>query len=119
MNLLTRLGCVALAVGLLGLGVGALVAPEWSSQTYGAPTDAVTWVRAAGVRDIVLGLATLVLMPHPAALRVFLPVATLLPLGDVVLVLASDAPITATAPHASGVVAMAVLAVLVWRSTGE
>ena len=107
--LLARLGVIALGIGLLGLGAGAVLLPEWSAQTYGVPTAETTWVRATGVRDLILGLMTLALRPHPAALRRFLPLTLLLPLGDLVLVLLAGHPLSATAPHALGVVGIAVV----------
>ena len=115
MSPLARLGAAGLAAGLLGLGVGAMALPEWSAQTYGVPTDQVTWVQATGLRDLVLGLVILALLRRPAALRRILPLVIVLPLGDVVLVLLAGKGLAATAPHAAGVLALAVLTALVWR----
>ena len=106
---LVTFGTLALAVGLLGLGVGALVAPEWSSQTYGVPTAQPTWVQATGMRDLILGLALLALRPYPDAQRRLLPILLLLPLADVVLVLLADHPLSTAAPHLGGVVGIGVL----------
>ena len=112
---LARLGTVVLAIGLLGLGVGALVLPEWSAQTYGVPVEQGAWVQATGLRDLVLGLVLLALLPSPTALRRILPLVILLPLGDVAIVLLDGQPLAATAPHAVGTLAIAILAGLVWR----
>jgi phosphate/sulfate permease len=108
-NTLISFGTLALAIGLLGLGAGALVAPEWSSQTYGVPSEAPTWVRATGTRDLILGLALLALRPHPVAQRRLLPLILLLPLADLVLVLLAGHPVSAAAPHIGGVVGIGVL----------
>ena len=115
MSPLARLGTIGLAVGLLGLGIGALALPEWSAQTYGVPAEQSTWVQATGMRDLVLGLVLLALLPSPAALRRVLPLVIVLPLGDVALVLLAGQPLAATAPHVAGVLAIAVLSILVWR----
>lgn len=115
MSALARLGSAGLAVGLLGLGVGALVLPEWSAQTYGVPAEQVTWVQATGLRDLVMGLILLALLPNPAALRRIVPLVIVLPLGDVALVLLSGQPLSATAPHAAGVLAIGILTALLWR----
>ncbi len=106
---ITTLGTLALAVGLLGLGAGALIAPEWSSQTYGVPTAEPTWVQATGMRDLLLGLALLTLHRHPAAQRRLLPIILLLPLVDVVLVLRAGHSLATAAPHVGGVVGIGVL----------
>jgi hypothetical protein len=50
------------ATAFIAIGLGALLAPATSSQQYGLATkDAVTlaYVRALGVRDLVLGLLLL------------------------------------------------------------
>lgn len=112
---ITTLGTLALALGLLGLGAGALIAPEWSSQTYGVPTAEPTWVRATGTRDLLLGLALLTLHRHPAAQRRLLPILLLLPLVDVVLVLLAGHPLVTAAPHIGGVLGIGVLILAAWE----
>ncbi len=50
----------AAATAFISLGLGALAAPKTSSRQYGLATDdedALAYVRALGVRDLVLGLA--------------------------------------------------------------
>lgn len=50
----------AAATAFISLGLGALAAPKASSLQYGLATedeDALAYVRALGVRDLVLGLA--------------------------------------------------------------
>ena len=108
---ITTLGTLALAAGLLGLGLGALVAPEWSSQTYGVPTAEPTWVQATGMRDLILGLALLSLYRHRDAQRRLLPILFLLPLADVILVLLAGHPLVTAAPHLGGVLGIGVLVV--------
>lgn len=101
-----------LAVGLLGLGVGALIAPGWSSQTYGVLATEATWVRATGMRDLVLGLALLALRSAPDAQRRLLPIILLLPVADAILVLHAGQSLTSAAPHIGGMVAVGLLIAL-------
>ncbi|MEL6345877.1 MAG: DUF4267 domain-containing protein [Myxococcota bacterium] len=110
-------GVIALSLGLLALGVGALLAPAASAQGYGVPTDAATWVRATGARDLILGLMTLTLWRnHPEALRYFIPLMLILPVADVILVLIAERPLIATLPHAAGTIGIGVLSILAWKA---
>jgi hypothetical protein len=106
---LAGFGTLALAVGLIGLGVGALLAPGWSSQTYGVPAVESTWVRATGMRDLILGLVLLALRSAPDVQRRLLPIILLLPVADVVLVLLAGHSLFSAAPHIAGAVGIAVL----------
>ncbi len=52
------------ALGLIGLGVGALAAPRASAAQYGIVPDdsrALAFIRAMGVRDLVIGALLLLL----------------------------------------------------------
>ena len=52
----------AAAAGFIAIGLGALLAPATSSQQYGLATKdatALSYVRALGVRDLVIGLLLL------------------------------------------------------------
>jgi Mn2+/Fe2+ NRAMP family transporter len=109
---LAEVGLIVLAVGLLGLGVGALVAPGWSSQTFGVPATEPTWVRATGMRDLVLGLALLALRSAPDAQRRLLPIILLLPVADAILVVHAGQSLASAAPHIGGIVAVGLLIVL-------
>jgi hypothetical protein len=63
------------ALGLLGIGIGALLAPRVSAQQYGIVLDdarALAYIRAMGVRDLVL--AVLLLLLASAARRDLLAV---------------------------------------------
>jgi hypothetical protein len=105
-----------LGLGLIGLGVGAVVLPEASSHGYGVPTQESTWVTAAGLRDVSLGLMALVFRArYPDVLRFFVPLMFPIPVGDVVLVLAAGQPLFSILPHAVGTVGIAVLSVWLWR----
>ena len=53
-----------IVLGLLGIGVGALVAPRASARQYGIVLDdsrALALIRAMGVRDLVIGVLLLLL----------------------------------------------------------
>ena len=53
-----------IALGLLGIGGGALVAPRLSARQYGIAIEdvrALAFIRAMGVRDVVLGVLLLLL----------------------------------------------------------
>jgi hypothetical protein len=50
--------CILAAVGLISIGLLALVAPRRLSRSYGAEVDddsAYVFVRATGVRDLIIG----------------------------------------------------------------
>jgi hypothetical protein len=52
------------ALGLLAIGAGALVAPRAASRQYGIPFDdarALALIRAMAVRDVVIGVLLLLL----------------------------------------------------------
>jgi len=86
----TVLSAVA-ALALVGLGAGALVAPERSAQTYGIASlerDVLAYVRGLGVRDLVLGaLAALLLIAGKRnALAALFALAALAGLADFLIV---------------------------------
>ena len=105
-----------LALGLFALGLGAFVAPSFSSVSYGVPTDASAWVMATGLRDVALGAMVVGLWWGARdALKWFLPGMMLVPLGDVVIVLLHGESIVGIAPHAAGTVYIALLSWCSWR----
>jgi hypothetical protein len=107
---LLDLGTIGLALGLFGLAVHATVLPLDAAATYGVPTEGSgeVWVRAAGLRDAVLGFVVLATLRHRAARSLILGAALLLPLADVVLAL-GHAGAAATLPHVGGVLGIGVL----------
>jgi len=114
--MILRTGTALLSMGLILLGLGALFLPEFSSEGYGVPSVDGTWVGATGLRDLALGLMTLILLlRQPSALRLFLPPLLVLPLGDIVLVLLAGKPLVNTAPHVMGTLAIGALSVLAWK----
>lgn len=112
---LFQLGLGLLILGLWGLGVQVALDPVGAAQGYGVPVDpaAIPWVRAAGLRDVVLGLVLAHLWRrHPRALTGALAALCVLPLGDVWLVAGTHAAGVALLPHVLGTVAVAALALL-------
>ena len=60
------------AAGRIGIGIGMLAAPELSLRALGfsqVDQATVTVGRIAGVRDLVLGIATVAALDDPARLR--------------------------------------------------
>ena len=57
--------CGALALGISLVGLLAILAPATGSIMFGVPastTEALPWIRLAGVRDIALGLVLFAMM---------------------------------------------------------
>lgn len=110
---LLDLGTVGLSLGLLALAAHATLVPAEAAATYGIPAEGpgLAWVRAAGLRDGVLGLVVAATLRHRPVRPLVLAAALLLPLADVVLSLDHAGPM-ATLPHATGFVGIAVLLAL-------
>jgi hypothetical protein len=122
--MLGAVGAGVIGCGLVVLGVFALVDPERASGAYGVPAlglPAQTWVRAAGVRDLVLGLVFGVLLAHGDSdvLSAVAAISAIVALGDIVLVRAGR-PRTyrmrgpAVLVHSVGAVALLVVAALLY-----
>ena len=84
-------GLIALAIILIGLRF--LLSPAAAALGYGmpAPSGPTGWLAVKGVRDIVSGLFVILLMvmAPPRLLGEFMLVASLIALGDAVIVLRS------------------------------
>ena len=82
-NAFAMFGTALLSCSFLVLGATAFIPPPQAASTYGLDETSAGWMQACGMRDVVLGIATMALhATHRAALRVFLPVVLLVPLGD-------------------------------------
>ena len=116
---LLTLGTWLLGIGLIGLGIHALLDPSAASQGYGVllGDDNPGYIIAAGMRDLALGLATIgVQLRQRKALPFLLAPMLVIPLADVGLVLKyGEATMLGVAPHAVGVVGICVLLVLSLR----
>jgi Domain of unknown function (DUF4267) len=83
--------CVGAVVGLVGIGVAALVAPGMSSAQYGIVVPdrrALAFLRAMGVRDLVIGilLGLLLWAERPTALACGAAASALIALVDFAVV---------------------------------
>jgi hypothetical protein len=90
-----------IAVGIVFIGARFWWDPPAASRGFGIPnppsTGFIPWLGVKGVRDIVSGLFVFLLMAHgsPRLLGEFLLVASLIAIGDAVIVLRSGGSKTA------------------------
>lgn len=110
---------LVVALGVAGIGVGALAAPRRSAAQYGLPvTDEITlaYVRALGSRDLVLGLLFASLLAGHAPRRFLATAAGLSALSaatDFALVASTaNANRKALPLHAAGIISLLTLAAL-------
>ncbi len=111
----------AVGVGIIFLGARFLVAPKTAAAGYGVPVASATdqapgrdtypWLCVKGVRDIASGIFLLILLANrsPHLLGAFMAAATLIPVGDAVIVLRSGGS-RAAALGIHGVTAVVMLA---------
>jgi uncharacterized membrane-anchored protein YitT (DUF2179 family) len=103
--MLTTIGSVLAALigaGIIFIGARAFWAPQAASD-FGIPGTPVAdrsfqaWLRVKGVRDIASGLFVAILLANGSArlLGWFMLAATLIPVGDALIVLRSKGPKTA------------------------
>ena len=85
-----------LALAIIGIGTQYVVRPRAAARSFGLPlpedgTNTDWWLRLKGVRDITAGLAVLAFMAWgiPRAVGIILLVETVIPVGDMLLVLAA------------------------------
>ena len=87
-----------IGLGIIFIGARFLLTPEVAAAGFGLPAsaagDAGAYLTTKGVRDIVSGLFVLVLLAsgQTRALGLVLLVASLIPLGDMAVVLAHTGP---------------------------
>ena len=87
----------AIGIGILFIGARFLLAPTTAAAGFGVPAggararDAYTWLHTKGVRDIASGIFILILLANqaPHLLGAFMVSASLIPVGDMVIVLRS------------------------------
>ncbi len=114
---LTLAGLVAL--GLIGIGVGALVAPLASSRQYGIVLDdarGLAFIRAMGVRDLVIGVLVLLLVGtgRPGLLALGMAASAAVALLDFAVVSADpSARPKARLLHGAGALALLVAALVI------
>jgi len=79
------------ALGLVFIGLLALLSPAVASIMFGIPAsapDTLSWVRLAGVRDIALGLLLLavIALKQGRTTGILVLLATIVPITDVITV---------------------------------
>jgi len=94
------------AAGLIGIGLGAFVAPAFGAKGYGLPTQdavALAFMRGIGVRDISLGLSIIAveLLHSPAIGWVMLAVSPVA-FSDLLTTSRLEAPWASRIPHLLG-----------------
>jgi hypothetical protein len=110
-------GLVALA--LIGIGAGALVAPRAASRQYGIAVDdsrSLGFIRAMGVRDLLIGVLVLLLASTGRRDLLALGVAASAAIAVVDFVVVSrdaSARPAARALHGGGVIAVLVAALVI------
>jgi Domain of unknown function (DUF4267) len=101
------------ALAFLGIGAGAVLAPRFSAGQYGLPgadPAALSFVRATGARDALLGALILTSLGDRAALRRTLAWSSLVGLADAAIVFARRGPQLQHAVHLGGFAALALAA---------
>jgi len=90
-----------IGVGIILLGARFLLAPQAAATGYGVPVQPARaqapfgnpypWLYVKGIRDIASGIFLLILLANraPHLLGAFMAAATLIPVGDAVIVLRS------------------------------
>jgi hypothetical protein len=102
------------AAAMIAIGVGGIVYPKESARGYGIPADddaGATYVRAAALRDVALGLILLraSLQGKKKALRTVLACTALVAGGDTLVVGALTRDPAKMAIHAIGLSGIAVV----------
>jgi hypothetical protein len=88
------------ALGIIAIGTQYVVSPRAATRTFGLPLpedgpNIAWWLRLKGVRDIVSGLVVLAFMVSsgPGAVGLVLLVYSLIPVGDMLTILAAKGSI--------------------------
>jgi hypothetical protein len=106
-----------LGVGLVAVGVAAVLAPGFAATLYGVEAttlSASVFVRAAGARDVVIGailIALLVRRCDTRTMGIAVLGATLVPVFDTVSVLQASGMRLALILHAGSILPMIVIAI--------
>ena len=84
------------ALAIIAIGVRYIASPTAATRSFGLPlpeggANTAWWLRLKGVRDIVSGLAVLAFMAWgaPRGVGIILLVEAIIPVGDMLLVLAA------------------------------
>jgi hypothetical protein len=108
-----------LALAIIAIGTLYLVTPMKATRSFGLPlpengANVAWWLRLKGVRDLASGLVVLAFVAwgSPRGIGIFLLVAAIIPLGDMLLILAAKGSTRAAfGMHAPTAVLMAFTAI--------
>lgn len=118
---LTLTLCGLAAIGLIAVGVLALMSPERLSRSYGVPVktpSSFAFVRATGARDLILGLifATNVYLKDALGLLVLCVAGLILALADFLIAFTTSKRIHSEhGAHLGSAIGFVVLIVLLTR----
>ena len=108
-----------LALAIIAIGTLYLVTPTTATRSFGLPlpesgANFAWWLRLKGVRDVASGVAVLAFMAWgtPRGIAIFLLAASIIPVGDMLLILAAKGSTrSALGMHAPTAMLMVVTAV--------
>jgi Domain of unknown function (DUF4267) len=96
MHWLTLGMALLLALAIIAIGTQYVVSPTTATRSFGLPlpedgANVAWWLRLKGVRDIVSGLTVLAFMAwgFPRGVGIILFVLAIIPVGDMLLILAA------------------------------
>jgi len=97
MHRIARGLALLLALAIIAIGTQYVANPLAATRSFGLPlpgndANVTWWLRLKGVRDIVSGLAVLAFMMWgpPGGVGIILAVEAIIPVGDMLLILAAD-----------------------------
>ena len=102
-----------IAVGFIVIGAGGAIAPKLSAGMFGLPTDdpaGLAFVRATGLRDVILGGIVFASLDNAKMLRRVLGWSSVAGLGDALAVASVRGLRPAHVLHLGGFAALAALA---------
>ena len=101
---------------MIAVGTGAVLAPVVSATMYGLPASdrvAHAFVRATGVRDVVLGAIVLASLGEARALRRALGWSSVIAIADAVILAAARGPRPSHGAHLAGGAALILAALTI------
>jgi hypothetical protein len=104
-----------LGAALVAVGTSAVIAPSFASRAFGLPSDdpiARAFMRAAGVRDLIIGGIVLGSLGDRPALRRTLGWTSLIGLADAITIFGMRGPALQHVGHVGGFVTLAVAALI-------
>lgn len=112
---------LVIAVAIVFLGVNFMLHPHVGAAGYGVPvasTDADTFLKAKGLRDVASGIVLFGLLAFASkrAVGLFLLAMTVIPFGDAILVaMTGNAPTYAIPMHGTTGLVMLIMGILMMR----